>query len=94
MKHLKYIIVIALTVVSCSKSKEQLLKTSSTISIDNDDTKDSIVFKAAHIVPTPNQYKALKNEFIAFILEYKKLKDKTNESYPRNCSNRAKGGKG
>ena len=28
------------------------------------------------------------DELIAFILEYKKLKDKTNESYPQNCSNR------
>jgi len=34
------------------------------------------------------------DELIAFILEYKKLKDKTNESYPQNCSNRAKGDKG
>ena len=31
-------------------------------------------------------------ELIAFILEYKKLKDKTNGSYPQHCSNPAKEG--
>lgn len=40
---------------------------SSTIAINETDTKDSIILKAAHVVPTVNQYEALKNEFIAFI---------------------------
>lgn len=40
---------------------------SNTIVINETDTRDSIILKAAHIVPTPNQYEALKNEFIAFI---------------------------
>ncbi|EAR02045.1 hypothetical protein FB2170_02140 [Maribacter sp. HTCC2170] len=48
-------------------STRQLPITTSTSSIDNDDTNDSIIYKAAHIVPTANQYNALKNEFIAFI---------------------------
>jgi len=43
------------------------MSTSSTFKIDADDTKDSIIVKAAHVVPTKNQYEALKNEFIAFI---------------------------
>lgn len=43
------------------------MQTKSTIEIDADDTKDSIILKAAHVVPTKNQYEALKNEFIAFI---------------------------
>ncbi|QTD38741.1 alpha-L-fucosidase [Polaribacter batillariae] len=55
------------SIMSCNTSKEELPKTSSTISIDKDDTKDSIIYKAAHVVPTKNQYEALKNEFIAFI---------------------------
>lgn len=38
-----------------------------TIAIDDDDTNDSIILKAAHVVPTDNQFEALKNEFIAFI---------------------------
>ncbi len=40
---------------------------SSTIEIQDTDTRESIIYKAAHVVPTPNQYDALQNEFIAFI---------------------------
>ena len=40
---------------------------SNTIMIEETDTRDSIILKAAHVVPTPDQYEALKNEFIAFI---------------------------
>ena len=43
------------------------MATSSTFAVDKDDTKDSIILKAAHVVPTKNQYQALQNEFIAFI---------------------------
>lgn len=43
------------------------MKTASTIKIKETDTRDSIIFMAAHVVPTPNQFEALKNEFIAFI---------------------------
>jgi len=67
MKKLFFYSILVLTIVSCSTSNRQLLKTNTTVSIDKDDTKDSIVFKAAHIVPTPNQLKALKNEFIAMV---------------------------
>ncbi len=56
-----------LVLVSCVKSKGQLIPTASTIAISDTDTNDSKVIKAAHVVPTPNQYEALKNEFIAFI---------------------------
>lgn len=38
-----------------------------TIEIAPSDSKETIINKAAHIVPTPNQLKALQNEFIAFI---------------------------
>ncbi|RPD98498.1 alpha-1,3/4-fucosidase [Aureibaculum marinum] len=40
---------------------------SNTMKVDDNDTKDSIILKAAHITPTKNQYEALKNEFITFI---------------------------
>lgn len=67
MRKLLFYSFLVLNVVSCSNSNEQLPQTSSTSVLDNNDTKDSIIFKAAHIVPTKNQYEALKNEFIAFI---------------------------
>ncbi len=44
-----------------------VMPVSSTIPVNDTDSKDSIILKAAHVVPTPNQYEALKNEFIAFI---------------------------
>ena len=55
-------------IFSCSPSvKENLYTPTSTIAITETDTPDSILLKAAHVVPTDNQYEALKNEFIAFI---------------------------
>lgn len=38
-----------------------------TIKIENGESKESIINKAAHVVPTENQLEALRNEFIAFI---------------------------
>ncbi|TLP70547.1 alpha-L-fucosidase [Maribacter sp. ACAM166] len=56
-------------VISCTNSveKEVLFSVTNTISLDSDDTQDSIRIKAAHVVPTKNQYEALKDEFIAFV---------------------------
>lgn len=67
MRKIVFYTVLALTIVSCSNRMKTKVGVSSTVEIDQDDTKDSIIFKAAHIVPTKNQYEALKNEFIAFI---------------------------
>lgn len=39
----------------------------STIAISPTDSKEAIIKKAVQVVPTPRQYAALKNEFIAFI---------------------------
>lgn len=39
----------------------------STIAIGPQDTEETIIAKAAHVVPTPNQMSALQNEFIAFV---------------------------
>ena len=38
-----------------------------TIKIEQNDTYNDIIEKAAHVVPTPNQMTALQDEFIAFI---------------------------
>lgn len=54
---------------SCKSQQADLLHqpVANTIVIDSDDSHDSIVLKAAHVVPRSNQYEALKDEFIAFI---------------------------
>ncbi len=63
--------IISLLLISCTEEKAEinslLMPVASTINIDDNDSKDSIILKAAHVVPTPNQYEALKNEYIAFI---------------------------
>ena len=38
-----------------------------TVAIEPGDTPETIIEKAAHVVPTANQMEALRNEFIAFI---------------------------
>lgn len=67
MKKIFFHTFFTLILVSCSVSGKKLLENNSTVLIDKDDTKDSIIFKAAHIVPTKNQYEALKDELIAFV---------------------------
>jgi alpha-L-fucosidase len=67
MKNIFYTIFLIGLTVSCSNTNGQLMQINSTIKIDADDTNDSIIVKAAHVVPTKNQYEALKDEFIAFI---------------------------
>ncbi|WP_215224063.1 alpha-L-fucosidase [Echinicola shivajiensis] len=57
----------AMTIACNSKIEGNYMPPASTIAIDADDTKDSIRIKAAHVVPTANQYEALKDEFIAFV---------------------------
>lgn len=70
MKEITYFALLLLILTSCNQKKDDLsllIPVSNNIKIDSTDTKDSIVLKAAHVVPSENQYKALKNEFIAFI---------------------------
>jgi alpha-L-fucosidase len=67
MKIKLQLILVAFTLFSCTKSTGLKMDVGSTKEVLASDTKDSIITKAAHIVPTPNQYDALKNEFIAFI---------------------------
>lgn len=49
------------------QAQNESLRFSNTIEITPGDTQETIINKAAHIVPTPNQWNALQNEFIAFI---------------------------
>ncbi|SDM19546.1 alpha-L-fucosidase [Kriegella aquimaris] len=62
------VVVLFVVIMACKEKQTGLtMATASTIDINESDTKDSIIVKAAHVVPTPNQYEALKDEFIAFI---------------------------
>ncbi len=66
-----YLICLSLSffaLLSCAQEQRgTLLEVKNTYEVLDSDTKDSIIAKAAHVVPTKNQYNALKNEFIAFI---------------------------
>ncbi len=50
----------------CSGPEEPAYPPAHTCRIDPDDNQDSILVKAAHLVPTRQQYAALQDEFIAF----------------------------
>lgn len=50
-----------------TQAQTKAIKPASTIAINEGDSKELIIEKAAHVVPTPNQLAALKKEFIAFI---------------------------
>ncbi len=66
--HLVCLNLTLLILSSCAQEqKGTLLEVKNTYEVLGSDTKDSIIVKAAHVVPTKNQYNALKNEFIAFI---------------------------
>lgn len=62
-----FISMLILSVMLCLAQDGLKIETSSTFEISSSDTEESIIVKAAHVVPTTNQYEALKNEFIAFI---------------------------
>lgn len=67
MKIFFNIALLLLVLSSCSQPNGNILPVNSTIVVTATDTKDSIILKAAHVIPTTNQYEALKNEYIAFI---------------------------
>lgn len=50
-----------------ASAQSNMIKPQNTIPVFENDTKATIIAKAAHVVPTKNQFAALKNEFIAFI---------------------------
>lgn len=60
--------VILLGALLLNVNAQQLkIKSANTIRVDKEDTRDIIIQKAAHVVPTANQLKALQKEYIAFI---------------------------
>jgi len=67
MKSFSRIILMLVAFASCSQQNGTIMPAKSTIQIQENDTQDSVILKAAHVIPTPNQYEALKNEYIAFI---------------------------
>jgi len=56
-----------LLIYSCNTNAGIEMKQESTIAIEATDTNEMILKKATHIIPTPNQFKALKTEYMAFI---------------------------
>ncbi len=67
MKSIILNILIITALVSCSNPKGLQMNTNSTMAILKTDTEEIILNKASHVVPTANQYEALKDEYIAFI---------------------------
>ncbi|WP_240627888.1 alpha-L-fucosidase [Terrimonas sp.] len=67
---LKYIVLVSLVLFiapAFAQVAGNAMAVKNTIAVDPSDAKEKIILKAAHVVPTPNQYAALRNEFIAFI---------------------------
>ncbi len=65
MRYLIFIAFISLAGVCAAQGPK--LQPQNTIAIHANDSKQRIIEKAAHVVPTANQLAALKNEFIAFV---------------------------
>ena len=65
---MRYLFLIAfVSAAITSIAQTPALKFQNTIAVDVNDSKQRIIEKAAHIVPTANQLSALKKEFIAFV---------------------------
>lgn len=54
-------------IYSCNAPTGVEMKQESTIAIELTDTNETILKKATHVIPTPNQFEALKTEYMAFI---------------------------
>jgi len=67
MKITLQLLLMSVLFFSCTNSKVLKMDVNSTQLVLATDSKETIIAKAAHTVPTANQYSALKNEFIAFI---------------------------
>lgn len=65
MKRIIYTLLILL--ISVSTFGQNNLKPQNSIKINEGDSKEVIIQKAAHVVPSKNQLEALRNEFIAFV---------------------------
>ena len=67
MKKIYSFLLGTLLLSACSQTQESSMPLQNTIKIEEGDSKELIIEKAAHVVPTPNQLAALQNEFITFI---------------------------
>lgn len=67
MKKIFTFLLVTLLFSACSQTQDTGMSFQNTIKIEEGDSKELIIEKAAHVVPTPNQLNALQNEFIAFI---------------------------
>lgn len=67
MKKIYSLLLGAALLTACSQTQESSMPFQHTIQIEEGDSREIIMEKAAHVVPTPNQLAALRNEFIAFI---------------------------
>ena len=56
-----------LLLTACGTNQQEQMAFQNTIPIEPNDSKEMIIEKAAHVVPTENQLAALQNEYIAFI---------------------------
>lgn len=63
MKNLLFISLSCLTFTAYGQTREF----ANTIKVEDSDSKEVILEKAAHVVPTANQLRSLENEFIAFV---------------------------
>lgn len=59
--------VLSLLISAGLQAQNGKIRFANTLEIAPGDSRETIIDKAAHIVPTPNQLSALQNEFIAFI---------------------------
>ena len=67
MKKLHLFLLTTIFFSACSQTQRSSMPVQNTIKIEEGDSIELIIEKAAHVVPTPNQLAALQNEFIAFI---------------------------
>lgn len=61
------LLIVLISITSCSQQNKVNLEVKNTYPILESDSREDILLKAAHVVPTANQYRALQDEFIAFI---------------------------
>ena len=63
----KILVAFMLLSVTLYAQKEKDREVCNSIRVEATDTDDEVMAKAAHVVPTTNQWEALNNEFIAFV---------------------------
>ena len=67
MNLLKFLLPSMLAVASIPMHAQDNIPFQNTIKVEVDDSREQIIAKAAHVIPTQNQLEALQNEFIAFV---------------------------